>query len=63
MCFEKAAAQSDVALKAEWLEAAQHLLAESGESAMTLRLARDATPSAEATEDVEKMLVHVPRFA
>jgi hypothetical protein len=38
MCLEKAAAQSDDALRAGWLAAAEHLFALAGECAKTLTL-------------------------
>jgi len=50
MCLERAAAQSDEALRADWLESAEHLLALSGECARTRTLGRTVTREAEASE-------------
>jgi hypothetical protein len=50
LCLEKAAAQLDEALRADWLHSAEHLLALAQESANTLTLEYAAPQAAEVAE-------------
>ena len=50
MCLERAAAQLDEALRVDWLQSAEHLLALAGESANTLTLRCDAPERAKVVE-------------
>ena len=50
MCLERAAAQSDDALKAGWLESAEHLLALAGDCERTRTLGRAVTREAEVSD-------------